>query len=201
MRHRGRTSRWIGFSLGLILLFGTTLPVQAHEGPPFRVITDHDMGPFIVTVWADPDIGTGTFFVVLERPKGQSLPDDISVEIGVAPTSGRLDENVYPGIEQTVRQGARYQVEVKFDRGEMWDVRVTVESAAGGGTATTEVEATPPGDIGPLGMVVYLIPFLAIGFLWLKMVLRKRKQNKETASDDDSSSDELPQEDAATQGV
>lgn len=201
-----RVPRWIRFGMGLLLLCGIIArPGQAHEGPPFLIITDHDMGPFVVSVWADPDIGTGTFFVVLEPPsKGQSLPDEISVEVGVAPTSGRLDEEVYSGTEQSVQYGARYQAEVKFDRGEMWDVRVTVESAEGGGTATTEVEATPPGDIGPLGMVVYLVPFLAIGFLWLKMVLRKRRQNnssEEAADPDDSSSDESPQEGTEKQEV
>lgn len=162
----------------MILLLGLAVgPGRAHEGPPFLIITDHDMGPFVVSVWADPDIGTGTFFVVLEPPDGQELPDDVAVEVGVEPTSGRLAEEAYPATPQDVRYGARYLAEVAFDRGEMWQVRVTVESAAGGGTVTTEVEATPDGGIGPIGMVVYLVPFLAVGLLWLKAILRKRKQH------------------------
>lgn len=133
------------------------------------------MGPFIVSVWADPDIGTGTFFVVLEPPDGQQLPDDVAVTVSVMPTSGRLTEETYQAEPQPVRYGARYLAEVAFDRGEMWRVRVTVESPSGGGEVTTEVEATPDGGIGPLGMVVFLLPFVAVGLLWLKAVLRKRQ--------------------------
>lgn len=176
MKYFNRVASWIRYGLGVVLLLGLAVrPSSAHEGPPFLIITDHDMGPFIVSVWTDPDIGTGTFFVVLEPHENQELPDDIRVEVGVAPTSGRLDEEVYQATAQPVRYGARYLAEVQFDRGEMWGVRVTIESANGGGTVTAEVEATPDGGIGPLGMVVYLLPFVAVGLLWLKVVLRKRK--------------------------
>ena len=38
----------------------------------------------------------------------------------------------------------------------------------------TQVEATPDGILGPLGSLVYAFPFVAVGFLWIKAVLRKR---------------------------
>lgn len=182
MTYRKRLTRWAWLSAGLVLLWGLTVgPTHAHEGPPFLIITDHDMGPFVVSVWADPDIGTGTFFVVLEPPEGGELPSDIDVAVGVRPISGRLDEAVYPASPQAVRYGARYYAEVEFDRGEMWHVRVSVESPDGGGTVTTEVEATPDGGIGPIGMVVFLLPFVAVGGLWLKAVLRKRQQKTDAS--------------------
>lgn len=177
MMYRIPPTAWIRCGLVLLLLLGTVVgSSHAHEGPPFLIITDRDMGSFVMSVWADPDIGTGTFYVVLEPPEGETLPEDISVEFGVAPTSGRLPEKVYTAAEQSVRYGARYVAEVAFDRGELWRVRVAIDSPVGDGEATTEVEATPDGGIGPLGMVVYLLPFVAVGGLWLKAVLRKRKQ-------------------------
>lgn len=148
---------------------------RAHEGPPFQIITDHRMEAFTVTVWADPDIGTGTFFVVLEPRDGGELPADLSVEVGVEPTSGRLEEAIYEAEPQDVDYGARFMTEVEFDRGGMWRVRVRVTGAARAGEVSTEVEATPDGGIGPWGMVLYLIPFLAVGFLWVKAILQKRR--------------------------
>lgn len=167
----------------VVLLFIRVQPVQAHEGPPYPIVVDKATGPFLVSVWTDPDIGTGTFFVVLEPLDGEDLPENIEVRVGVAPVSGRLDQVFYQAESQKVRYGARYLAEVAFDQGEWWDVEVIIDSAAGGGTVTSQVEATPDGSIGPIGMVVYLLPFLAVGFLWLKAVLRQRQAAASKPSD------------------
>lgn len=147
--------------------------VEAHEGPPFPLIVDQRVGPRLVSLWGDPDIGTATFFVVMEPVDGDELPPSTSVRIGVRPVSGRLDEMVYDAEPQRVRYGARHMAEAELDRGEMWRVRVVVDGPEGG-ELTTEVEATPDGTIGPIGLVVYVLPFLAVGLLWLKSVLHRR---------------------------
>ena len=160
-------------AIAFLLLIAPRL-ARGHEGPPFPIIVDHRIGHMLVSVWTDPDIGTGTFFVVIEPADGASLPDGITVDVGVAPVSGRLEEVLYRAEPQSVRYGARHYTEVQFDQGEMWRVRVLVSSEAASGVITTEVEATPDGTIGPLGLIVYLLPFLAVGFLWLKAARRKR---------------------------
>jgi hypothetical protein len=149
-------------------------PAGAHEGPPFPIIVDHHIGPYVASVWTDPDIGTGTFFVILEPPAGGRLPERTTVHVAVQPLSARLDEVVYAAEAQSVRHGARYFTKVQFDRGERWRVRVLVEGSAGGGELRAEVEPTPAGTIGPIGLVVYLVPFLAVGFLWVRRVLKRR---------------------------
>jgi hypothetical protein len=160
------------FLLGLAL---SSRPARAHEGPPFPIAVDRRVGPYVVSVWTDPDIGTGIFFVVLEPPAGRSsLPARTAVRIGVRPVSGRLAEAVHDAAPQPVRYGARYYAEVPLDQGEMWRVRVLLDGSEGGGELTTEVEATPAGTLGPGELVLYLLPFLAIGFLWLKAFLRRR---------------------------
>jgi hypothetical protein len=158
-----------------MILLTPALPSHAHEGPPFPILVDQHIGSMLVSVWTDPDIGTGTFFIVLEPDAGSSLPEDIAIEVGVAPVSGRLEEVRYQAEPQRVRYGARYYTEVQFDRGEWWHVRIVLESSAGSGELTAEVEATPDGTIGPISLVLYLLPFLAVGFLWLKAVLRQRR--------------------------
>lgn len=139
----------------------------------------------LVSVWTDPDIGTGTFFVIFEPSEGSTLPDDIRVDVGVAPVSGRLDEVRYDAEPQEVRYGARYFTEVQFDQGEMWRVKVRVASSAGSGTLTSEVEATPDGTLGPISLIIFLLPFLAVGFLWWKAMMRKRRRESSAESGSD----------------
>jgi len=170
-----KIARWWPF---LFMILGGLLPAgpaRAHEGPPFPILVDRQVGPYIASVWTDPDIGKGTFFVVLEPPEGRSLPERTRVRIGVQPVSGRLAEAVYDAELQQGPQPGHYFTQVDFDRGEMWKVRVLLDGPAGGGELTTAVEATPNGTIGPVGLVLYPLPFLAMGFLWLKAALRRRR--------------------------
>jgi hypothetical protein len=129
----------------------------------------------MVSVWADPDIGTGTFFVVFDPPAQGDLPPIDGVRVGVQPLTQRLDETFVDAEPQPVRHGARYYAEVAFDRQEDWRVRVQVESRSGGGEIETTVVPTPDGTIGPVGLLVYTLPFLAVGFLWFKAALRRRQ--------------------------
>jgi len=158
----------------ILIALTAALPARAHEGPPFPIIVDQIAGPYVVSVWSDPDIGTGTFFVVLEPGDG-TLAVVRNVRIGVRPISGRLDEVIYEAEPQSVRYGARYYTEVEFDQGEMWSVRIIIEGEDGGGELLAEVEATPDGTIGPIGLILYLLPFLAVGYLWIKAALRKKQ--------------------------
>jgi hypothetical protein len=169
-----RAARWIVL-LVLLGAFWPAHPALAHEGPPFPILVDRRVGPYLVSVWTDPDIGTGTFSVVLEPPEGRSLTVPTRVRIGVQPVSRRLSEALYEAEAQPVRSGARYFTEVRFDSGGRWRTRIMIEGPAGGGELAAEVEPTPDGTLGPVASLVYLLPFLAVGFLWLKAALRRRR--------------------------
>ena len=157
---------------GLALVF-ICAGVNAHEGPPYAIIVDKTVGPCVVSIWGDPDVGIGTFFVILEPVEGSTLPEDVKVEIGVRPVTGRLAEAHYGAVREGVRGRVQYKAEIPFDREELWRVRVTLQSSRGGGEVVTDVEVTPPG-YGRWDMLLYLFPFLAIAFLWLRAVLRAR---------------------------
>lgn len=161
--------------LFLLLLWSLPgLPAMAHQGPPFPVLVDQRVGPYVASVWTDPDVGTGTFFVVLEAPKGRKLPAKTTVRIGVQPVTKRLPEVFYDAAPEPVDEGARFGAQVKFDKQEMWRTRVLLDGPEGGGELATTVEATPDGILGPVGSLVYALPFVAVGFLWIKAVLRRR---------------------------
>lgn len=157
-----------------LLLLLPAWPAQAHQGPPFPVLVDQKVGPYVASVWTDPDIGTGTFFVVLDAPEGKTVPK-ARVRIAVQPVSRRLPEAVY---EAELQTEGRYLAKVPFDKGGKWRTRVFIDSAGGGGELATEVEPTPDGILGPWGSLVYLVPFLGVGFLWLKATLRRRSPAK-----------------------
>jgi len=160
----------------LTVLLWSALPALAHQGPPFPILDDQRVGPYIASVWTDPDVGTGTFFVILESPEGRSLPTKTRVRIGLQPVSKRLQEVIYEAEPQKVTDGARYLTLAPLDKEEKWRVRVLLDGSEGGGELAAEVEATPDGTLGPIGALIYLVPFLGVGFLWLKAALKRREK-------------------------
>jgi hypothetical protein len=172
---------WLkGVLLGLGLVLLCSVEVSAHEGPPYPLIVDQTAGPYVVSVWGDPDVGIGTFFVILEPPEGSALPDDIRVELGVQPTNERLAEAHYSAARDGARDRVQYKAEVPFDREELWRVRLILQSSHGSAELGIDVEVTPPG-YGRWDLLLYLFPFLAIGLLWLRAVLRGRSRKRHAA--------------------
>jgi hypothetical protein len=173
----GHVTHGAAWLLPVILCACVPAPAGAHAGPPFPIIVDERVGPWLASVWTDPDIGIGEFWVVLEPAGDAPLPGSTQVRVGVQPVSGRLPEAIYDAAPQPVRRGERHYTEVAFDRGEWWDVRIVVEYPEGRGELTAMVEATPDGQIGPIGMIFYLLPFLALAFIWLRVALRRRSES------------------------
>ncbi|MBI2807136.1 MAG: hypothetical protein HYX68_19315 [Planctomycetes bacterium] len=156
-----------------LLLLVVAARAPGHDGPPFPIIVDRQAGPYVISVWADPDVGTGTFFVILAPAPGKSLPEEMKVTVHVQPTSGRLPEASYECKRQNLRNRVQYHGEVEFDQQEMWRVRVQIHSELGAGEVSTEVEATPPG-FGPWDLLLYGFPFILFGSLWMYAALRRR---------------------------
>jgi hypothetical protein len=161
--------------LTIVLLFA--LPACAHNGPPFPIIENQKIGPCIASLWTHPDVGTGTFFVLLDPLPGGRIPDDLKIGIGVQPESGRLPEVVYPATREDTRGQVEYKALADFDRDEFWRIRLIVQSSQGSGELLSRVEATPPG-FGRWDLLLYLLPFLAVGFLWFRGMTRSRHRGK-----------------------
>lgn len=166
-------------SLGFIVLFmflcGVGLPAEAHNGPPFPIIVDKQIGSLKIAVWTHPDIGIGTFFVLVDPQPGSSVPADLKIDLGIQPVSNRLAEVVYPMQRDNGRGEVQYNAQVEFDRQDFFRVRVKLQSSAGSGEVTSQVEATPQG-FGRWDLLFYLLPFLLIAALFYRGVRKKRKQ-------------------------
>ena len=176
-RARRRASRLKRLSLAALLIIVCTLRASAHDGPPYAILVDKSLGPCTASVWADPDVGTGTFFIILEPPKCGDLPEDLKVEVGVRPADGRLEEAVYAAERDGVRGRVQYKAEVPFDAQGLWRVRVALGSRSGGGELTSDVEVTPPG-LGRWDLLLYLFPFAAVGALWLRAIVARRARRR-----------------------
>jgi hypothetical protein len=163
----------------LVLTF--VLVASAHNGPPFPIIESKRVGPCIVALWTHPDVGKGAFYVFVEPAPGGTIPDDLRIQIGVQPLSGRLPEVLYVASRMKSRGQVEFDAQADFDRQELWRVHLVVQSSQGGGEATTQVEVTPPG-FGRWDLLLYLLPFLLLAFLWFLGVSRARRRKNEQSS-------------------
>ena len=163
-----------------LLLLGTLLAwlpspatARAHVGAPYPVLLEEPVGPYLTSALADPDVGTGTFYVMVALPDGQPLPADTAVTVWVVPEDRHLAEAGYPAQREQTRYGERFVSEVPFDAKGPWQVRLVIGGSAGQGEISFPVEVTPSG-IGLLASLACLVPFLILGGLWLRGARRQR---------------------------
>jgi hypothetical protein len=153
------------------------LLAHADHGRPTPLLVDRLIGPYLVSVWGTPEVGTGTFYIRLEPPPGGEVSGDATVHVGVQPTSGRLAEVRYPAWRQQMRRYVQYQANVPFDAQERWRMRIIVQGSDGSGETSLDIDTTPPG-LGQWDVLLYLFPFLAVGFLGLQIGLYRRYRKR-----------------------
>ena len=162
----------------IFLLLSFCAQTMAHDGPPFPIVVDQQVGPCVISVWTDPDIGQGSFFVITQGP----VPKDLTVHLDVQPVSGRLPEVTYGAVREE-RGQIQYKTMVNFDVQEQWRIRVRLASSQGRGETVAFVEPTPNG-LGRWDLLLYLLPFLAIGLLWLRafFATKRHKIHKQSSN-------------------
>lgn len=160
------------------------------------MLVDEPAGPFTLTVWADPDVGTGTFFVDVVGPATDApgaaesatpAPGSrgagaqaISVVLEARPLDAHRDVSRHPAEPDPAGGsggGSRFRASVPFDAEGPWQVRLVVASGERSGEAQVEVDVSPPGPSFAEAWI-YLAPFAAIGVLWLIVFARTRRASK-----------------------
>lgn len=168
---------------GLIAAFclAMVMPAVAHNGPPFPIVENRRAGPFVITLWTHPDLGTGTFFVIVDPAPGVTIPSDLKVKVAVQPETGRLPEAVYDMWRDRARDHVQFDnTDVEFDKQEYWRVRLVLESSIGGGEVLSRVEPTPTG-LGKWDLLLYVFPFAFVIFMWIRGVSRRRNRMRRNA--------------------
>jgi hypothetical protein len=173
-----QVSLWLraGICATLVTFFCARNAV-AHNGPPFPILEGQHVGPYTIALWTHPDLGTGTFFVLVDPPPGGTVPKDLKIQIAVQPETGRLPEAVYWAWVEDLKGQAEYKAEAQFDQQEVWKVRLVMSSSIGGGEAISQVVPTPAG-YGKWDLLLFALPFLGVGFLWFAVAAKRRRLRK-----------------------
>jgi hypothetical protein len=117
---------------------------------------------------------TGLFFVKVRPSSGTTVPtvpDDLKVEIGVQPANQSSPETFYPASRES--QDEQYIAEAPFDIEKSWQIKVRLQSSRGINETTTYINASPPLP-GQWQFLLYSLPFLSVGGLWLRVYLLRR---------------------------
>jgi hypothetical protein len=146
---------------------------EAHVGAPYPVLLEEGVGPYVVSAVADPDVGTGTFYILITLVGGAAPPPDTVVTLHAEPEDGHRAASQHQAERQETRYGERFVVQVPFDVKGTWQVTLSVEGSSGQGEVSFPVQVTPSG-IGWLATVACLLPFVLLGGLWLRGALRQR---------------------------
>jgi hypothetical protein len=138
----------------------------------------------VISVWTDPDTtddGTtgGQFWVRLARGEGGSdIPKETraSVSIQAAGQTGpELVATASPVRGDVTNQFAA----LVMDREGRFAVRVSVDGPLGGATVNAEVDATYNSRPARFMLIVYLLPFVLVGVLWGRLLLRRRTATRQ----------------------
>jgi nitrate reductase NapE component len=155
--------------------------VQAHSGPPYPIVSNRIVGGYNISIWSDPDAtddGTagGSFWVVLESvTRGATVPAGTRATVSVRP----LDREgpVHTGVTEPVDGSVERQfIALLMNHEGRFSVDVAVDGPLGRAEVSATVDATYDERPSPYLMAVYLFPFLAVGFLWVKVLRAKAKR-------------------------
>jgi hypothetical protein len=152
--------------------------VRAHSGPPFPIVSNQHTGSYIVSVWTDPDatdtgVAAGRFWVVLEPDRAGEIPADTRVTISIAPRD-RAGSTKELAAQPTDAQATRHFAALVMDHEGPFAVKVTIGGSLGRAEVDCGVDATYDTRPGKAVLYLSLLPFVLIGTLWLKLLLRRR---------------------------
>ena len=149
---------------------------SAHEGPPFPILMDRRLADYMVSVWADPDIGEARFFIVLESPDGgPPNKEPLCVSMWIEPLSGRLAREDVTVERQSLRNQLQFEARPYFDQQDEWNIGFRLTNRNGTSRElATRVTSTPPG-YGPWDIAIYLFPFLVVAGFWASAIMRRRE--------------------------
>jgi hypothetical protein len=168
-------TRTAAAAAGILLVLSRA--ATAHDGPPYPIASDRTAGPYRVSVWTDPDTtddlsAGGQFWVRLEAASGGELPPTTRAVVTVRPLDRpgpEVKERATPVNGDVTNQFAG----LVMDHEGRFAVHVTIAGPLGNGTVDGEVDATYDLRPAPFLIVVYLIPFVIVGVLWVRLVVRR----------------------------
>ena len=174
-----RSGRKVAAVLVALVLCANPVVIFAHSGPPFPLISDRVAGPYQVSIWTDPDAtddgsAGGLFWVMIRLRDGSTAPPDTRALVAIRPTD--RPSSTQSAHTLAVRGDlSRQFVALLMDHEGPYVVEATITGSQGQASVAAAVDATY--DLRPARWLLglYLLPFLAVGFLWLKRLTSRRR--------------------------
>ena len=158
-----------------------TLPDRAlaHDGPPYPIVSGQRVGPYVISVWTDPDTtddGTagGQFWVTFETDGTAAPAGDAQVTITATPLRGGTGVSV----DATESSGASRFGALVLDHEGRFRIDVRARGPRGDGDVSAEVDATYDLRPTPFVVVLYALPFVLAGGLWIRVLVRRRAEGR-----------------------
>ena len=178
---RSRLAIVVAFMLTTFALRG-----GAHSGPPFPILSDQVAGAYLISVWTDPDTTDdgspgGQFWIRIHLVDGGEVPPKTQATVSISAVD-RLEsartESASPVRGDITNQFAA----VEMDHEGSFGVLVKVEGPRGRATVVATVDATY--DLRPSRslLLVYLVPFVLVGLLWGRLLMRRRAMKSQPKS-------------------
>jgi hypothetical protein len=151
--------------------------VMAHAGPPYPMVSERVVGSYRMAVWTDPDTTNdgspgGQFWVIVTPAAGQVLSRETNVTVSIhAPE--HPEHQLTTAAVADARAAARYFAALVMDHEGLFNVRVNVVGPLGEATVNAQVQATYDERPSGWAVAVYVLPFLLVGGLWVKVLLRR----------------------------
>jgi hypothetical protein len=162
----------------LTATLATTVQLGAHAGPPFPIVSSQIAGAYDIAIWTDPDatddaVAGGQFWIVLKPHGASAIPAGTRVTVGIRAIDRPVSEltAVAAPVDGLV---TRQFAALRMDHEGRFAVRVAVDGPLGAAQITSEVDATYDLRPPPALFVIYLLPFVVLGLLWVKLLRRRR---------------------------
>ncbi len=163
----------------VVLVPSWVVCVRAHSGPPFPIVEDRVVGPYIVAIWTDPDAtddqsAAGKFWITV-RPatRAATTPDGTQVQVSIKPLDRAGPQRV--GRAEPLNGDVQRQfVALLMDHEGRYAVHVNVAGPLGPADVDTETDATYDLRPRPILMLLFVAPFVLIGFVWGKLLITRR---------------------------
>jgi len=169
-----------GMLLALAWLTCAGSVVRAHNGPPFPIVSNQVAGAYSISIWTDPDTTddgrpAGQFWVVVDPADGtRQIPAETRASVAIRPLD-RQGPTLSARAEPVNGAVGRQFAVLLMDHEGPYSVHVAVDGELGRVDVDSKVDATY--DLRPArGLIaLYLFPFIAVGALWAKVLLRRRR--------------------------
>lgn len=146
----------------------------AHEGPPYPILVNKDIGKDTLSIWADPDVGEGTFQFFLEAGNDFEI-STISIDVQAVAPDGTYDQKIYKAEHVT---NDTLLLKIPFSVEGEWTLHILPNNGEWPNEEVIlKVDVTPPGP-SKLEFAVYLIPFILVGLIWIKIIWHKYLKKK-----------------------